>query len=104
MEKAKAALRGKRHSYGDGAGRSSGGGASEAKDGEVVRERMPGVADHQDGAAATGAEDIFCVHRLDRETSGLMVYARTKDAAAALSAAVAAREFRKEYRAVDEMS
>ena len=49
---------------------------------------------------ATGAREILCVHRLDRETAGLMVYAKTKRAAAALSAAVAARELGKEYRAV----
>ena len=49
---------------------------------------------------ATGAEEIFCVHRLDRETAGLMVYAKTKAAAAALSASVAARELGKEYDAV----
>ena len=40
---------------------------------------------------------IFPVHRLDRETGGVMVYARTKEAAAALSEAVARREMEKEY-------
>ena len=50
--------------------------------------------------AATGSEEIYCVHRLDRETAGLMVYAKTKRAAAALSAAISARELKKEYRAV----
>ena len=49
--------------------------------------------------AATGAEEIFCVHRLDRETAGLMVYARTKRAAAALSAAIGAGALRKVYLA-----
>ena len=33
----------------------------------------------------SGAAEIYCVHRLDRETAGLMVYAKTKRAAAALS-------------------
>lgn len=47
----------------------------------------------------TGAEALCCVHRLDRETAGLMVYAKTKRAAAALSAAVAAHEMHKEYLA-----
>lgn len=50
--------------------------------------------------AETGAEEIFCVHRLDRETAGLMVYAKTQRAAAALSAAIAGQKLRKEYRAV----
>ena len=47
-----------------------------------------------------GLPELYCVHRLDRETSGLMVYAKTGRAAAALSAAIAAREMRKEYLAV----
>ena len=33
--------------------------------------------------------EIFPVHRLDRETSGIMVYAKTKKAAAGLSSAIA---------------
>lgn len=44
--------------------------------------------------------EIFCVHRLDRAVGGLMVYARTKDAAGALSAAVASRKMEKTYLAV----
>ena len=53
---------------------------------------------------ATGAADIFPVHRLDRETGGLMVYAKTKAAAAALSALIAAGGLEKEYLAVVEGS
>lgn len=41
--------------------------------------------------------DIFTVHRLDRETSGIMVYARTKESAAALSKAITEEKFEKEY-------
>ena len=41
--------------------------------------------------------DIFTVHRLDRETSGIMVYARTKESAAALSRAITDGSFEKEY-------
>lgn len=37
------------------------------------------------------------VHRLDRGVGGVMAVARTKNAAAALSAAVAQRKFEKEY-------
>jgi RluA family pseudouridine synthase len=40
------------------------------------------------------------VHRLDRETSGIIVAARTKPAAAALSAAFAGREVNKTYLAI----
>lgn len=50
-------------------------------------------------AAQLGGE-FFCVHRLDREVGGVMVYARTRESAAALSAAVAARAAEKTYLAV----
>ena len=40
---------------------------------------------------------IYPVHRLDRETGGVMVYARTKEAAARLSEMIAKRELEKEY-------
>ncbi len=43
---------------------------------------------------------IYPVHRLDRDTDGLMVYARRATAAAALSRAIAEGEIRKEYLAV----
>ena len=60
--------------------------------------------DSQDGMCALLKEelcgDIFCVHRLDREVGGLMVYARSSAAAAALSAAIAGRKMEKEYLAV----
>ncbi len=71
----------------------------------VVCQKPAGVLSEAGGMPellkdTTGAAEIFCVHRLDRETAGLMVYARTQRAAAALSAAVAARSLQKEYRAV----
>ena len=50
-------------------------------------------------AEALGGE-IFPVHRLDRETGGVMVFARTKKAAAALSEAIQNGRFKKEYFAV----
>ena len=50
--------------------------------------------------AQTGAKEIFCVHRLDKAVGGLMVYAKTKAAAAALSAQIAAGEMDKRYLAV----
>lgn len=43
---------------------------------------------------------IFPVHRLDRETVGVMVFARTRQAAAALSAALNTDAFAKEYLAL----
>ncbi len=44
--------------------------------------------------------EIYPIHRLDRETEGLMVYARTSQAAAALSRQIAEGEMKKEYLAV----
>ena len=44
--------------------------------------------------------DIYPVHRLDRNVGGVMVYARTKAAAAALSRAIQDRTMRKEYVAL----
>ena len=43
---------------------------------------------------------IGTVHRLDRGVGGVMVYAKTPAAAAKLSAAIAARELKKEYLTV----
>ena len=53
-------------------------------------------------AAQQGVDELFTVHRLDREVSGVMVYAKSKAAAARLSAQVADRSFEKEYLAVIE--
>ena len=43
---------------------------------------------------------VFPVHRLDRGTGGLMVFARTQKAAAALSRAVQEKQLKKEYFAL----
>ncbi len=50
--------------------------------------------------------EICCVHRLDRAVGGLMVYARNKKAAAALSAMIAGGGLDKAYLAVvpDQLS
>lgn len=45
---------------------------------------------------------LFVVHRLDTGTSGAVLFARTREAAARLSALFAAREVRKTYLAVVE--
>ena len=43
---------------------------------------------------------IYPVHRLDTQTAGIMVYAKTKQAAAFLSNEIAENRFNKEYLAV----
>ena len=50
--------------------------------------------------AQTGAAQVFCVHRLDKAVGGLMVYAKTKAAAAALSQQIAEGRMVKRYLAV----
>ena len=50
-------------------------------------------------AAEVGGE-IYPVHRLDQAVGGVMVYARTKQAAAALSAAIQEGRMEKDYLAV----
>jgi 23S rRNA pseudouridine1911/1915/1917 synthase len=44
--------------------------------------------------------EVLTVHRLDRDTAGLMVFAGSSRAAGRLSASMQAGEFRKEYAAV----
>lgn len=75
------------------------------QDDDLILCRKPaGLSSEGDGMPArlreTCGGDIFCVHRLDQPVEGLMVYARTKAAAAALSAAIAAGKMQKEYLAV----
>ena len=43
---------------------------------------------------------VGVVHRLDRDVSGVMVFAKSEKAAAALSGMIAQRDFEKEYLAV----
>ncbi len=49
---------------------------------------------------ALGAEDVRTVHRLDRVVSGLMVLARSAQAASELSRQIRDDQFEKEYQAV----
>ena len=51
-------------------------------------------------ALKDGQAEIHTVHRLDRVVGGLMVFARTQRAAAALSRQITEKSFRKEYMAV----
>jgi 23S rRNA-/tRNA-specific pseudouridylate synthase len=46
--------------------------------------------------------DVYVVHRIDTQTSGVILFGRTREAAARLSALFAAREIRKTYLAVVE--
>ena len=48
--------------------------------------------------------EIYPVHRLDKEVGGVMVYAKTKTAAANLSSQVSNREMEKHYIATTEKS
>jgi len=65
----------------------------------VISEGEAGVGSSMPGliAAALECREIYPVHRLDRETSGIMVYARNEKAAAALSRDVAERRIGKKY-------
>lgn len=73
----------------------------------VLCEKSAGILSEEGGMPellreALGTEEIYCVHRLDRETGGLMVYARTKKAAAAISKAIEEGRMQKEYLAIVE--
>ena len=59
---------------------------------------LNGLLAHHTGAAALPRAGI--VHRLDKDTSGLMVVAKTLVAMTALVRALAAREVRREYQAL----
>ncbi len=65
----------------------------------VLSQDGPGAAMPALLRAHTGGE-IRPVHRLDTAAAGLMVFAKTKAAAAALSAQIAAGQFEKEYLCV----
>ena len=47
-------------------------------------------------------DTLYTVHRLDREVCGVILYAKTADAAKKLSADVAERRIKKEYIAIVE--
>ena len=71
----------------------------------LVAEKAPGLASEGGGdtvlkAAERLGRPSLLVHRLDRETGGLMLLSRTPRAAAALSGLIAAGEVEKEYLAV----
>ena len=70
----------------------------------IVCVKDPGIVSEDSGMPELlrkelGGE-IYPVHRLDRDVGGVMVYARTKDAAAALCDEIAKGGMQKEYLAV----
>ena len=65
--------------------------------GELSQAGRPGEKSLLSSLEETYGAPVYPVHRLDRETGGVMVYARTKEAAARLSDAIARRELKKEY-------
>lgn len=71
--------------------------------GIVVCRKEAGMDSETDVPQALQAQlgvSVLPVHRLDRGTAGLMVYACTKPAAAALSRAITQGQFHKEYLAL----
>lgn len=65
--------------------------------GELSQAGKPGERSLLTALEEAHGAPVYPVHRLDRETGGVMVYACTKEAAARLSDAVARREMKKEY-------
>ena len=61
---------------------------------------VAGVGEYLRDNGAGDAPYVGVVHRLDRDVSGVMVFAKSEKAAAALSGMIARREFEKEYLAV----
>lgn len=70
------------------------------KEAGVASELSPGGNDMVTLLRADGRKEIFPVHRLDTATTGVMVYAKTKEAAAFLSREIAESRFSKEYAAL----
>ena len=71
--------------------------------GIVVCRKEPGMDSEKDVPEALRGQlggEIFPIHRLDKGVGGLMVYARTKPAAAFLSKAVTDGALEKEYLAL----
>ena len=70
----------------------------------LVCEKPVGTVSEEGGMPEALREElggeIYCVHRLDRAVGGLMVYARNKKAASALSALIAGGGLTKEYLAI----
>ena len=72
--------------------------------GILSQQGKPGQKTMIDILSAEYGCEIYPVHRLDKEVSGVMVYAKTQKAAANLSAQVSSREMEKHYIATTEKS
>jgi 23S rRNA pseudouridine1911/1915/1917 synthase len=72
--------------------------------GVLSQQGKPGQKTMIDILSAECASEIYPVHRLDKEVSGVMVYAKTQKAAANLSAQVSERKMEKHYIATTEKS
>ncbi len=70
--------------------------------GELSEHGTGGVPEKLAEALGIPMESVYTVHRLDRTTGGLMVYALTKTAAAHLSEEIREGRFQKEYLALAE--
>ena len=72
--------------------------------GVLSQQGKPGQKTMIDILSAEYGCEIYPVHRLDKEVSGVMVYAKTQKTAANLSAQVSSREMEKRYMATTEKS
>ena len=72
--------------------------------GVLSQQGKPGQKSMIDILSAECKSEIYPVHRLDKEVSGVMVYAKTKSVAANLSAQVSSREMEKHDIATTEKS
>ena len=72
--------------------------------GVLSQKGKPGQKNMIDILSAECSCDIYPVHRLDKEVSGVMVYAKTHTSAVNLSAQVSSREMEKHYIATTEKS
>ncbi len=72
--------------------------------GVLSQQGKPGQKSMIDILSAECGCEIYPVHRLDKEVSGVMIYAKTQKAAADLSAQVSGREMEKHYIATTEES
>ena len=71
----------------------------------VVCLKPTGISSEDDGLPALlsvqlDADKLYCVHRLDKGVGGVMVYARDRQSAAALSSIIASLGMENEYLAV----
>jgi 23S rRNA pseudouridine1911/1915/1917 synthase len=65
-----------------------------------AKDSLPHLLQEQLSGEGESNGAIFPVHRLDRETEGVMVFARTQKAAASLSRAITEQQLKKEYLAI----